>query len=227
MVRPLLEINHPWLTRDDAESAIWRLTGLKNAGIVEQLLRIMDIYAVSQGSALAQQIRDRDATRRRWGYGDQVIPMEDSRTRLRVVDPLEDPDGEVSEAPSEAAAKPEKAKAAKPAAVTISPELPFLPPDEPLDAPGRPLKAAEAWLMPDGSFTQRCTICSDVKDYKEFHSSAVRWNGIASQCKPCKNNQRRNSYSQHQAAPGSLAHRRWLDEQRKAEHHTDQLCSGL
>ncbi len=66
--------------------------------------------------------------------------------------------------------------------------------------------------MPDGTSRQRCAACAIPKDYTEFHKAASRWNGIASQCKECKNSQRRGSY-RSAASPKSLARRRQLDDE--------------
>ena len=171
MVRPLLEIQRPWLTREQAEAGIWRLTGTKNPQVVEQLLRIMDIYAVSQGPALTLKLKERDRARDRWKI---ELPVYDAldreRNRPRLIKELaEDKDD------------------------SVQPKLESDIQGIRIEPPERPLKASPVWKMPDGSFEQLCLgECGKRKPYDDFYKDVHRWNGRASQCRLCRSAAKRN-----------------------------------
>lgn len=188
MVRPLLEIEKPWLTRDQMEAAIWRLTGIKNAVAVEQLLRLADVYAVSQGPALTARLKERDLTRDRWRIEIPVLTAGDvKKVQLRLAESHEDDeleprsDGTGLDEPSEDDLWPEDR------------DFEFTPGNE---WPGKPPKVTVAiWQLPSGRMFQRCSSCGLPKEYESgFHKDSARWNGISSQCKGCKN-RNRTSYN--------------------------------
>ena len=199
MVRPLLEIEHPWLTRDEVEAAIWRLTETKNPYAVEQMLRLMDIYAVSQGPGLIQKLRARDQARRRW---DMPLPAsspelkpelesepEPEPAQLRLLQLAEDGDDSTEPDPGEPGQEPEPGFSG------------------PVLIKEKPLKATDAWRLPDGRFIQLCSSCSIPKDYDEFHKDQKRWNSKASQCKKCKNGSKKQA-NRHR--PGRQPREPWL-----------------
>jgi hypothetical protein len=66
VIRPLLKFEKPWLTRVQLEAAIWQLTGTKSVEVVDSLLNLADVYAASQGPALAEQVKARDHTSGSW-----------------------------------------------------------------------------------------------------------------------------------------------------------------
>lgn len=182
MVRPLLEIEKPWLTRDDAEAAVWRLTGTRNTTLVEQLLRVMDIYAVSQGPSLIGQLKERDRARERWkidlsSYTPESLKDRETRAAMDRLAELEEPDDQdIAELPY--------AQYAKAFSDLENGEFDFSIGG---DWPGKPTRAAPVWKLPDGSMFQQCSTCGVPKDYSEFHKDSSRWNMRNSQCKPCKN----------------------------------------
>lgn len=180
MVRPLLEIEQPFLTRDQLEAAIWRLTGTKNRAAIEQLLRLADVYAVSQGPALIDALHERDRSRERWkvefpGYGANaaVTPGNGSIRQLRLA-ATNPADVSISDANGDAAAS----------AFDFS---------KLQEHAGKPERANPVWLLPDGTMWQRCGSCLTPKPYDEFYKDANRWNGKASQCKLCKNGNRKSA----------------------------------
>lgn len=181
MVRPLLEIEQPYLTREQMEAAIWRLTGLKNAAAVEQLLRLSDVYAVSQGPALIDKLRERDRSRERWKIELPLLGRlrsdEDARqaARLRLTEMITDQepgDGDDAPAPD----GPAIDYVLEAFDFSVEPEW-----------EGKPPRAAAVWELPDGRMFQRCGSCGKARDYEEFHRDSTRWNSRSSQCKPCKN----------------------------------------
>lgn len=74
MARRLEDLQIPWLTREQLEAAIWRLTGARSQYAVEELLWAADVYAVSQGPRLASQLAETKRAQRRWL---SVVPPDD------------------------------------------------------------------------------------------------------------------------------------------------------
>lgn len=192
MVRPLLEIEQPYLTRDQLEAAIWRLTGTRNRAAIEQLLRLADVYAVSQGPALIDALHERDRSRERWkiqlpGYAVPAdpVPGTTALTGLRKLRLAEASPPDVGDHVSVLDASDGEAAASS---FDFSAEQ--LHPD-------KPAKAAQVWKLPDGRMFQWCSGCASPKDYNDFYKDSNRWNRRASQCKTCKNGNRKASLASH------------------------------
>ena len=206
MVRPLLEIENPWLTRDQAEAAIWRLTGIKNPVTVEQLLRVMDVYAASQGPFLIERLKERNRARQRW-----QIELPPHLPEGRVPQSL--PEGGLTESHLKAVAAAASAvielddDEIGTAAGTDGERDPGADPAETFDFtkeadwPGKPAKAGPVWELPDGRMFQECSTCGTPKAYDEFHKDSNRWNGRSSRCKPCKNGSRTSTYKPRPGPP--------------------------
>jgi hypothetical protein len=178
MVRPLLQLEKPWLTREQLEAAYWRVTGTRSVEIINTLLNLSDIYAASQGPDLAERIRERDRTSGTWHRNTDVLLRQrqarlTGEERLVLAEPLvpvpingvESDTGidDTEDSPGHDEGDPR-----------------LLPPQF------KPERAADVWYGPDGTLWQFCTGCETGRPYSEFYNDKIRWNGKASRCKECK-----------------------------------------
>lgn len=84
-MRPLAEIANPWLDRDGLEASIWRVTGTKSIGVVNELLKIADVYAASQGPRLADEVLRRRQERGRF---ERMVSTQIATTRSLPLRPV-------------------------------------------------------------------------------------------------------------------------------------------
>lgn len=158
MARKLEDLQVPWLTREQLEAAIWRLTGARSRHAVEELLWAADVYAVSQGTRLARELADSKKSKDRWL---SLVPGNREEPELR------------------SQPEPELQNTQRSITVTMAP---------PKSVPVREAS--------DGSgLEQLCKQCDGGrglwKPLADFGKDVGRWNGKASACRICRNDQQK------------------------------------
>ena len=193
MTRRLEDLQIPWLTREQLEAAIWRLTGARNQHAVDELLWAADVYAVSQGPLLARKLAETKRSRR-WL---SLVPSE-----AAALTEAEQPERQIQHAPDQLLSDSYDATWTGQLIGTAEPDE-----EEDFGEPILTVGMAPPKSVPvreqHGVMEQFCKACDNGigrwKPLDEFGKDSDRWNGRATQCKKCRNAQQK-ARKQHRQA---------------------------